>query len=342
MASLPVNSNQISENIYCNSESYNDIYDQPSLYTHTSHTIIPWVKNLLRTHRSFLEAFLVINTRENDIPLPDQHTMQYQENRRKLRWIIDFDVRQHQSILSVDYRFIFDYKPHPRKKYYINEDVTIRGIPYMCMDVLENNVYVFERRLQLFHITLHNISCDPPTRKCCGAFHMKIDSMHMKTPHSIIMPFRPFIIHPVNTDAKYEFFKFSDFETRLTDYFTTDDITLQLNELRPFVRRYTEMNHTHYIQNILGPVYDKVVTDVLNPLAQLKLTNAVIPIPTMYVPNRPVDSCRIMSKQPNVCPIWFGNGGKNGGIAQTGKKRRLYTRKNHMHNKHSKKTRRIR
>ena len=336
MATLPVNSNQISENIYCNSESYNSIYDQPSLYRHTSSTIIPWVKNLLRTHRSFLEAFLAINTREYNIPLPDQHTMQYQENRRKLKWTIDFDVRQHQSILSVDYRFIFDYKPRSRKKYHINEDVTIRGIPYICMDVLENNVYVLERRLRLFHITLHNISCDPPTRKGCGAFHMKVDSMSIDTTRSI-MPFRPFIIHPVNTDAKYEFFKFSDFETRLTDYFTTDDIMLQINEFRPFVLRYTEMNHTHYIQTILEPVYDKFVTDILNPLAQLKLANAVIPIPTMYVPNRPVDSCRIMSRQPNACPIWFGNGG----ITQTGKKRRLYTRKNH-HNKHSKKTRSIR
>lgn len=203
------------------------------------------------------------------------------------------------------------------------------------MDVLQNNRYIFERINKLFHITLHNVSCDPPSRKGCGAFHMKVNSMDTDIG---VMAYRPFIIHPVNTSNRYEFFKFSDFETRLTDYFTTDDIRLQINELRPFVIKHAEWNDTDYIQTILGPVYDKFVTDVLNPLAQQKLKNAVIPIPTMYVPNRPVDSCRIMSRQPNACPIWFGNGTQSG---KGNKKKRVCTRKKH-NSKFIRKTRRSR
>ena len=282
-----------------------------------------------------VETFLQINTKEFNIPIPDQHTIQYQENRRKLDWIIDIDARPRQTIVSIDYRYIFDYKPLTKKSYRKNDDVTIGGIPFACRDVLKNNRYIFERTNTLFHITFHNITCDPPTRKGCGAFHMKVNSMDTDIG---VIAFRPFIIHPVNTSNRYEFFKFSDFETRLTDYFTTDDIRLQINELRPFVIKHAEWNHTDYIQNILGPVYDKFVTDVLNPMAQLKMTNAIIPIPTMYVPNHPVDSCHIMSSQPNACPIWFGNGSQSG-ISK--KKKRVCTRKNH-YTKFSKKTRRKR
>ena len=347
MATLPVNSNQISENIYCNGESYNNIYDR-SFFNRHIHILIPWVNNLLHTHLPFLQSFLLINATEFNIPKHQQCRIQFQQNRRKLEFVVEFYTRQSKTVLSIDYKYIFDYES--KKLIYTKGQTSIiQGIQFLCLDVLEKNMYTFERRITLFHITLHNINYDCPNIKGSGAFHMKVDSMSINTNRDV-MPFRPFILHPVNTPMQYDFFKFNDFNTILTNYFTTDNITLSINELRPFIIRNPRQNHTYLIQNILGSVYDKFAKDILNPLVQLKISNIItpIPIPKIYEPNHPVVSCNSMMAESNTSTLWFGKGDEsnqpknsNGRPDSFGgkKKKRIYTR-NKCRNQY-RKTRRI-
>ena len=128
------------------------------------------------------------------------------------------------------------------------------------------------------------------------------------------VPYRPFIADPRPPPTSYpRFFTYNELDSPLlNNMFTTDDLSLNMTEIKPFLLENPTMNLSHdvngiqvnYWTDIVKPVYDMMVEDVLNPLlqsytsTQLVLPNAVLYVPN--VPNLPVEYCSNLKKKSRL------------------------------------------
>jgi len=295
------NTNQISENIYCNSEAYNPIYNSTVLLAELNN-IKPSVDSLLTSELVYFSHFLKVY---NGIPPVGQEVnIGYELNRRGLNVsaFIPSNLTD-MYILSIGYTYTFNYHS-PHTKYYIRMPYVIDGRSCKCIGRLAGDIYIFKTsRIQLFHYTFHDVNNNSALEKSVGAFHLKIDCINRI--------YRPFIIHPVGTS--YEFYKFSDFDNYLNGYYTTTYRSSYLNELSAYLTRVPSDNKPYLINTIIGPIYDMLVTGMLNDLAYNSLpTDTIIPVPVLYTNQHRVIRCADMITNPGPKPPYFGGGSSTG------------------------------
>ena len=306
--------NQIEENVYCNSEAYTNIYDKTYLETQMQ-TLSSWVNHtIIHPNIYFFSNMLKINVvSSNRIPPQYQYHDVDEQNRRGLQVNVRKRTRKNKPyvIFSLTYQYIFDYQSST-KNYVRGNKETINNVVCECMQYLGNDMYIFQTDIiHLFHFTFH-----PPTptlpkeHKIKGAFHLKMDSFSAVPPH--VVPYRPFLVDPrkPTLGSRTHFLPWNAFPG--TDgYFTTTVVPgmmeissfLQENPAVPVV--YSVRGQTvHYLEDIVRPIYDKIVTDVLDPLAAGLRTHDV-PAAVKYDPAHPTIPChhkgtslRTLKKRP--------------------------------------------
>jgi hypothetical protein len=210
---------------------------------------------------------------------------------------------------------VFDYYSQ-KTTFYDGQHVVINGKLCECMRLLRNNHYMFRsiyKRQSLFHFTFHEpTQLIPKRQKYKGAFHLIVDSMEVNRR----VPYRPFVIGPDET-----FYVFQDFNVggQLINLFTNPNPIFHSDEITPFV---TQLQHTapvqnliqtvngkriHYLNDIIGPIYDKIANDMLKPMARLLMAGEDVPIPVQYNPLHQWVNCNTNILYPKT-PIIPGGG----------------------------------
>jgi len=292
--------NQIQENVYCNSDSYDRIYDKSILETN----IVPlsvWADtNHIQPNLDFFSKLLKVNITQhhNQIPLQNQYNESGEQNRRGLDITVDNRPKSNLVICQFVYRYKFNYHS-PGKKYTQGITEFINNSLCKCIRVVSNNMYVFRTCYQnAFHFTFHSPNPTLPKQlKTKGAFHLIVDSFAAEPPH--IMPYRPFLVDPRTSvpDTRSHFLTWDDFPG--TDGYFTSTVVPGMEELSSFVREnpVVPVVHTvrgqpvHYLEDIVKPIYDKLVTDVLDPLVAT-LPWEAIPAAVKYDPAHALVPCR--------------------------------------------------
>ena len=291
--------NQVEENTYCNSDAYNQVYDKSRLDNHMI-SLTGWVYHtILRPNASFFSKLLKISMAEYNIPMQYQYHESGEQNRRKLQISCRQPTpRSNLVILPVTYTYIFDYHS-PRKHYVIHHIEIINDHQCECIQILGNNWYCFRTfAINIFHFTFHPTAPTLPKQlKTKGAFHLNIDSFAADPPH--VVPYRPFIVDPRASvpGTRTHFLTWDAFPG--TDGYFTSTVVPGMEELSSFVREnpavplvYTVRGQSvHYLEDIVKPIYDKVVTDVLDPLVAA-LPWEAIPAAVKYDPAYFLVPCR--------------------------------------------------
>ena len=294
-------------------------------------TISTWINNdILHDTMYFFSKMLHIHLEKNVANVADQCTINSENNRRNLIISTCSGMALDYSILHIKYRYFFEYYSH-RKRYVRNDIITINNNKCRCIKVNLNGWYTFSAYdITIFHFTFHKPSHDLyPTDKYLkskGGFHIKIDSMIRNK----IIPFRPFIVQP-----DYCFCLFNQFDPSLLDIYTTRNMNVNIHEITPFLLHNTDIQMIypndisgttiHYLDNIIQPIYDKIVTDLLNPIASTGMVGVRVPIAEPYVSTRRIIHCRqMMNPIPHTTS-------RNTIIKNTtrkgGRNKRKYTRK---------------
>ena len=290
--------NQIEENVYCNSDAYDIIYNKPQLDNYMTY-LAGWVYHtILRPNISFFSKLLKISIAEYNIPSQYQYSHLGEQNRRKLNIMCrQPNPRNHLVILPITYFYIFDYHS-PRKNYIIGNVEIINNHDCECIQILGNNQYCFRTYdINIFHFTFHPPApMLPKKHKRKGAFHLKIDSFITVPPH--VVPYRPFLVDPGKPaiGSRTHFLPWNDFPS--TDGYFTTTIVPGMLEISSFLREnpaipvvYTVRGQSvHYLEDIVRPIYDKIVTDVLNPLVAVLPIHGV-PAAVKYDPAHPTIPC---------------------------------------------------
>ena len=273
--------NQYKENTYCNSESYNRVYDVSSIQTLLT-PIVSWSHNfLVQPYMVSLSDFLRVNIQNMGIQPSAQYHGVVQKNRRKLRikTVLTVDPSKNYVVFSVKYQYIFDCRS-PRRQYSIGDQDTIEKCYCICDKILPQKDWYTFRVLprNLFHFTFHAPNNDPPEYKYRGAFHVRIDCLK----HDGDEPYRMFAKHPVLKTHPYQYALWDDFDGSLNGFFTTDitqvmDPSLDLVEIRPFLLNHPSVRvafmsqqtgqRFHIIDDLVKPIYDRMVQDVMNPMS---------------------------------------------------------------------------
>jgi hypothetical protein len=115
-----------------------------------------------------------------------------------------------------------------------------------------------------------------------------------------VVPFRPMIANR-NTNVCH-FYKFDDFDASLNDIFTTRHIELDIDEYTPFILRNPTTSlmydvngvQIHYVNDIIKPIYDKIIMDLLNPISQMYIRTNDIPMEVSYDPSKAVVMCKTL------------------------------------------------
>lgn len=336
--------NQIAENTYCNSEKYNPIYDPIQLQVELNN-IVPWIDaHVIQPNLPLFAKMLKINSQRSNIPLQYQKMVGDEMNQRglKINCFVSKPANLESVILEIRYSYIFDYMS--TKKFNKSDEHMINGHLSSYIRNLENNKSIFTRRENLFHYTLHDISNRNPIEKYKAAFHLIVDSMKVID----TMPYRPFIVDHTTR----HFVSFDEFDSSLNNIYTTDDTTLELEELKPFLLSNTTIplvynvngTNIHYINNVIEPIYNKIVEDVLNPISDVKLQSIPFPIPELYQSDSKIVKCKNLPSFGTVPSDDVSSHEKqsqdpSGNITTTGgRKRRSHTKK--IYNKH-KRTRKL-
>jgi hypothetical protein len=294
--------NQVAENTRCNSFEYNPMYN-PIQFRDKLDTIDASINTtFVQPHRMLFAKMVGITTHRNP---PPQHRRDNGEelNQRglevKTTLSTQKDISQRPEIVTyaVEYSYRFDYQSTSHTSYSCcnSYDVIINNhqINVYCLRVLPNNRYIFIRTIRAFHFTFHAPAVLRKEEKYKGAFHLKVDMMNTNN----TVPYRPFIVdHQVN-----RFYRFDDFDTLLDGLYTSTDTSLDINELKLFRLKEPSVVTTYmvngsmvdYITDIVKPIYDIIVQDVLNPLAATELVGIVFTTPVPYIPNRRVRYCRM-------------------------------------------------
>ena len=305
--------NQIQENVYCNSDTYDRIYDKSILETNIAPLSVWADTTLIQPNIAFFSKLLKVNVSQhhNQIPLQNQYDESGEQNRRGLDVTVDNRPHFNLVISQIVYRYKFNFHS-PGKRYTQGMTETINNTLCKCIRVLNNHVYVFRTCYQnLFHFTFH-----PPTptlpkeHKIKGAFHLKMDSFAAVPPH--VVPYRPFLVDPrkPTLGSRTHFLPWNAFPS--TDGYFTTTVVPGMLEISSFLQEnpavtvvYTVRGQTvHYLEDIVRPIYDKIVTDVLDPLAAGLRTHDV-PAAVKYDPAHPTIPChhkgtslRTLKKRP--------------------------------------------
>jgi len=291
-----LNTNQLSENIYCNSEAYNVIYDASYILSGLLN-IQPTVDALLNTHNSYFSQYLDANigvpTPGNEVKVPPDF------NRINLTVSSFTTIRNKDLVVFVIYiKYEFEYYD-ASNTYISNWPYTIQNQDCEYVQSLGKNWHKFETdKIDLFHFSFHGVNNRSPRDKSVGAFHLKLDYIHPRV-------FRPFIIHPVR--SSYQFYLFHAFSRHLFNYYTSFRSLATFNEFTTYVTRNPHKNEPFMISRFVAPIYDIVVTQVLDPLARIKLpAGTIIPIPEPDTNQGVTKTCADMMAYPGSKPKWFG------------------------------------
>jgi len=292
-----VNTNQIHENVYCNSESYNGIYDK-NLLIGKINQIKSFVENrFVIPNMQFYSKMLRINT---DLinAASHQYTVDGEVDRRKLK----LKVRtQHFSradyiLFSIEYKYIFDYYSNINTYAVGSLPVLINNNKCTCINRTTNNLYTFKaENLNVFHFTFHTPSDLTPKEKSKGSFHLKIDNLI----HGGIIPYRPFIIDPRRSVVPKRFITWDMFDGSMNNFFAINAGVYGINDINSFLLRFpkqlsffnTPTQNVHYINDIIKPLYDKIVVDILNPIPTIPTTITCLPPAIEYNRTIPMVKC---------------------------------------------------
>jgi hypothetical protein len=255
----------------------------------------------------FFSKLLRIHT-QSIVPATYQYHANREINQRDLELQFFPGPEQNYSIMAVEYRYVFDYYS-PKTIYTEYQTAIINGKLCECKRVYGNGYYIFRtiyERQSLFHFTFHEPTpLIPKRQKFKGAFHLIVDSMEVNRR----VPYRPFIIGPAET-----FYVFQDFNVggQLINLFTTPNPIFQTDEITPFV---TQLQHTtpvqnliqrvnrkriHYLDDIIGPIYDKIANDMLTPMSRLFMGGVTVPIPVQYNPLHQWVNCNTNVSYPKT------------------------------------------
>lgn len=299
--------NQVSENIYCNSEEYNIIFD--SVIWHSElHQIEPRVNALLSNAMPFFSHFLEISHGSSN----NNYTLNGEIDRRDLEVLVNLPKRRNSplQLLSVDYVYTFDVYSS-RNAYAYGGKYNINSKICECT-VSNSTTHMFTFKvtmpISLFHYSFHAPNAaKPPEEKRVGAFHVRVDTIDPQL-------FRAFVPHPVGANAAY--YHFHDLDSSMNGYYTSRHPDPPVHELGNYLSQ--PMHHEHkkqmrqvdehnLVSLVVAPIYDMLVDQILNPLIQRRLPpGTVIPVPTIYDPKQPVKSCSDMKTNPDPKPAYFG------------------------------------
>jgi len=294
--------NQISENILCNSEYYVKLYDSDQMRFHNILSSINtnYVNNhITNTYASFFEEYLQIKLPNSNSPMK---SVGPEINRRELKLYSSEKHSGRNSYLNIDYEYKFDYVYQGIYSLPVGSTFVLNkhkyGVSNIQLDNATNTTLLTlrTRRDSLFHFSFHGT--DPSlTRieKRSGAFHLRIDKMLTTSGlRKIQKNFRPFILLDTGKFARFDDFSYvrpKRWKATLKsihNYTSTVDDRVWTGELQTqFTRKNTSkylitsirMNgHTiNYVHQIVKPIYDHIVTHLLNPLVPIVFPGAVNP-----------------------------------------------------------------
>jgi len=281
--------NQINVNVYCNSINYDKIYDaahiENGLYQINSHLM----NHYIVPNMQFFSKMLRVNI--NTVVAPaDRYNSEdnIEINRRGL--IITFDLLNYGNpdyiFYSARYKYIFDFHS-PTVRYYKGIKKTInKHYLCKCTDVLQNNYYTFETNpTNIFHFCFHAPNSEALSTKFKGAFHLKIDNLI----NNKCIPYRPFIVEPRNQGPK-RFVTWDKMDMSFNNFFTTTETDLKIREIKPFLLEFpiqlsypnTPTTNVHYLDDIIKPIYNTIVVDVLNTLPTINTAIDKVPAAVEY------------------------------------------------------------
>jgi len=188
--------NQIFENTTCNSEAYNDVYEQRSYDWHINRTYQYINSTFVQPNKPFFSQLLDIYV-NTDPPYDEQYTQQNEIKRRNLRLRIYPGPENDYSIIAIEYCYTFDYYS-PHTTYRRAQIVFINNKWCECKFVYGNGngYYIFQtlyERQTILHFTFHSVN--PRVNReyrYKGAFHMIVDQMRRTSPPYRPAPYRPF------------------------------------------------------------------------------------------------------------------------------------------------------
>jgi len=282
--------NQTKENTACNSSVYDQIYDN-RLIDPINKLLVPWVKtNFILPNRVFFSNLLKVNiTPSRNIPSQYQYHGIDERNRRGLELVIvsKYHHKSVQSIFAVTYEYIYDYHS-PGRTIQNKETLSIDDHSANCVASLGNDMYEMRTwSRNVFHFTFHSPNPEPLYKKFRGAFHLNIDCLKSSDTGNII-PYRGFELDPRSGGVPQRFLLWNEVDTCMNEFFTTLDVSLNVNDITPFLlRNHGKVTLTypvrggqylHLIDDILRPIYDAVVTHTLNPMVVQYPHSVVVPV----------------------------------------------------------------
>jgi len=291
-----LNTNQIHENVYCNSDSYNGIYNKNLLMNKINRMKYFVETQYVYPNIQFYSKMLRININSVN-PISQQYTVNGEIDRRGLKIVVNVQhfPRKNFIMFSVECNYFFnyhsnnEYTPGPRHHYINNNKCK-------CLLSLPNNIYTFEAEdVNVFHFTFHTPSNLTPREKSKGAFHLIIDSLR----HGGVIPYRPFIIDPRRSVVPKRFITWDMFDGSMNNFFATNAGVYGINDINSFLLRFpkqlsfpnTPTQNIHYINDIVKPLYDKIVVDILNPIPTIPATITCVPPAIEYNRTIPMVKC---------------------------------------------------
>lgn len=282
-----LNTNQIHENVYCNSESYNGVYDNRLLLNKIKQMKSFIKDRFIRPNMQFYSNILRINIGLVN-PISQQYNVDGEMDRRNLEIIVKVQhyTTENYILFSIEYKYLFNYLSNtvctPGIDYYINNNKC------RFANNLQNNIYTFKTdSTNVFHFTFHSPNNKTPKEKSKGAFHVKIDSLM----HGGTTPYRPFIVDPRRSVVPKRFITWDMFDTSMNRFFAINTGVYRINDINSFLLQYptqlsfpnTPTQNIHYINDIIKPLYDKIVVDILNPIPTIPTTITRVPPAIEYV-----------------------------------------------------------
>jgi len=280
---------------------------------------------------------------------------------------------------NITYRYTYDYiytgNVSLLNKGDIFIDVGDKECRIINIDVSTNIIKLRTPNENLFHFSFHEpYYITDRQNKWGGLFHMKIDRMRVnKTSiiEQIPLNYRPFIVpHVKNSvytnssnniimDVSNAFAKFEDFDSGSFDgYYTTKNKRILTNELQVYLLRNNSPNgkqlvdtivfknpvngkrKTSYINDVIAPIYNHIVIEVLDPLLHTlqtqpplahKITTTVQdinnPAKVKYCSLGRYSDVDIQDEHGFTTTVLHGGSRKNKKTRKKKNKRRVYSRK---------------
>jgi len=282
--------NQINVNVYCNSVNYDKIYDGSHIKHYLSQLKSNIMNQYILSNIQFFSKMLRINI-NTTVPLLDQYNSadNVEKNCRglKLTSTILHYTNPEYIIFSIRYKYIFDFhSPLIRYRKWGEYDSINNHYLCTCLGSSQNNYYTFETNpTNIFHFCFHAPNSEAVSAKFKGAFHLKIDNLI----NNKCIPYRPFIVEPRNQGPK-RFVTWDQMDMSFNNFFTTTETDLKIREIKPFLLEFpiqlsypnTPTTNVHYLDDIIKPIYDTIVVDVLNVLPTINTAIDKVPAAVEY------------------------------------------------------------